>query len=212
MQIVFDRQALRPDEDDAVITMHIRDKAWLLPDEFPITDPKRQNFVMAIDAWWAIVRPFVTSHVIMREARFYDVPEGGPFPNKDPRGHMGDPQLVHNFSNPGTNSSGALPPQVAVSVTFKTAQRLRWGRYYLPHPARNTLDDKGAINRDCADALLAGTHELTRRDGNGTCLTVFSHKYWNHQDPETIQVDDIFDVIRRRRYSRPQYRAVLPAG
>jgi hypothetical protein len=125
---------------------------------------------------------------------------------------MGDPQLIHDFSNPGTNSSGALPPQVATSVTFKTAQRLRWGRYYLPHPARNTLSDKGSINVDFADALLAGTHELTRRDGNGACLTVFSHKYWDHQDPEFIQVDDIFDVIRRRRYSRPVFRQTLPAG
>ena len=212
MQLVFDRQTLRPDEDDAVITMHVRRKDWALPDVFEINDNFRDMFVIALDAWWAAIRGFVTQHITLREARFYAVPEGGPFPAKDPRGHMGDPVKIHNFSNPGTGTSGALPPQVAISVTFKTAQRLRWGRFYLPHPARATLTDKGAIDPAAADAILQGTHNLTSRSGNGLCLVVFSHKYWNHSDPEQIQVDDIFDVIRRRRYSRPQYRQTLSAG
>ena len=170
------------------------------------------NFVTDINAFWTLVSGSITQYVTLREARFYEVPEGGPFPIRDPRGHMGDPVKIAAINRPGTNTSGAMPPQVACSVTFKTAHRLRWGRFYLPHPARNTVGDKGALNADVADAFLQGAHALTGRGGSGCCLTVFSHKYWNHEDPETIQIDDVLDVVRRRRYSRPTARWTLPAG
>ena len=192
--------------------MHVRDKAALLPDMIPIVDGNRDKFVTSINNWWTLTSGSISQYVTLREARFDEVPEGGPFPARDPRGHMGDPVKIAAINRPGTNTSGAQPPQVAISVTFKTAHRLRWGRFYVPHPASNTKSDKGSLNADVADALLQGAHELTSRSGNGLCLTVFSHKYWNHEDPEQIQIDDIFDVVRRRRYSRPQNRWTLSAG
>jgi len=30
--------------------------------------------------------------------------------------------------------------------------------------------------------------------------------------PETIQVDDVYDIIRRRRFSQPTFRAQVPAS
>jgi hypothetical protein len=212
VQCTFDRTALRIDEDDAAITFHIRQVVEAAPDFLPVTDEGRSDFINRLSQWWGGVAPHVTSHVFLKESRFYEVPDGGPFPNKDPRSHMGDPVLVHTWNSVGQNASGALPPQAAISVTLKTAHRLRWGRYYLPAPARGTMDDKGAIDVAVATALAAATQKLTDRSGTGACATVFSRLHWNHEDPEKIQVDDIFDVIRRRRYSSPLYRQLLDAG
>jgi hypothetical protein len=36
---------------------------------------------------------------------------------------------------------------------------------------------------------------------------VFSRKQWTHHDPQSVQVDDLMDVIRKRRYSKPHHRA-----
>lgn len=210
VQLVFDRERLRFGEDDAVITCHIRKTTDSWPDMFDMDGAARDKFDQDISAWWSVAAPYVTQHVTFKEARYYDVPTGGPFPPKDPRGHMGDPVRVTPFNSPGTNSSGALPPQVAISVTFKTEKRLEWGRCYFPCPARNTLDDKGAINGDASIALLEAFKHLTSVSGSGAALTVFSRKYWTHFDPNRIQVDDIFDVIRRRRYSAPLFRNTSP--
>lgn len=212
VQTTFNRDILRPDEDDAAITMHIREIVQAAPDILPVTDQGRANFLDRISSWWGEVAPFMSQHVVMDESRFYDLPDDGPFPAKDPRAWMGDPVMVHKWNFPGQNSSGALPPQCAISVTFKTEHRKRWGRYYLPSPARNTLSDKGAIDVAAANAIMNGTHYLTDRSGTGAAITVFSRLHWNHEDPITIQVDDIFDVIRRRRYSSPLYRQTRSAG
>jgi hypothetical protein len=43
-------------------------------------------------------------------------------------------------------------------------------------------------------------------------LTVWSRVGWTHHDPQTIQVDNIADVIRSRRFSTPTYRSTAGAG
>src|SRR4051794_35392607 len=95
VQCVFDRSALRPDEDDAAITMHIRQVVEAAPDFLPVTDEGRDDFVQRLLQWWVTTQPFVDVNTVFKEARFYDVPDGGPFPNKDPRSWMGDPVLIH---------------------------------------------------------------------------------------------------------------------
>jgi hypothetical protein len=212
VQTTFNRDQLRPDEDDAAITFHIREVVQAAPDIIPVTDQGRADFINRMSQWWQMVAPHVTRDIFMHESRFYDIPDGGPFPAKDPRAWMGDPVLVHAWNSPGQDASGALPPQVAVSVTLRTAHRKRWGRYYIPSPGQSVCSSLGAIDQLAAVAFKEATHHLTSRSGTGAAATVFSRLHWDHEDPETIQVDDIFDVVRRRRFSSPLYREKMSAG
>lgn len=212
VQTTFNRDGIRAGEDDAAITFHIRQVVEAAPDFLPVTDEGRDDFVNRLSTWWGAINGYVSGQAFMAESRFYDIPDGGPFPNKDPRAWMGDPVKTHVWNSPGTSGNPPLPPQVAASVTLKTAHRKRWGRYYLPCLTTAVLDGKGALLVGAADAMAAATHNLTSRSGTGACLTVFSRLHWNHEDPQTIQVDDILDVIRRRRYSMPLFRQTLSAG
>jgi len=205
VQFVFDREGLSVGEDVAVMTCHIRETVQGAPDILPITDQGRDDFVGDVSNWWGIVKGHVTQYVTFREMRFYDVPSQA---GQD----MGDPVRIQGVALPGTGTSGALPPQVALSITFKTAKRKTWGRFYLPGIDRASCDDKGRVMTSVLDEICGATHALTRRDETGGALVVFSRKEWTHHDPQQIQVDDVYDVIRSRRYRQPHYRAQLSAG
>ena len=205
VQLVFDRENLAPSEDVAVMTCHIREVQQGLPDIFPMTDAARDDFISNVATWWAVVKGHMTQHITFRELRFYDVPS-------TPGADMGDPVKVQAVAEAATGTSGALPPQVSLSITFRTSKRKTWGRFYLPGPARSLCDDKGRIDSAAADSILTATHALTNRSDSGASLVVFSRKEWTHHDPQLIQIDDIFDVIRTRRYREPHYRKTLSAG
>lgn len=124
-------------------------------------------------------------------------------------------------SQGGTTSS---PPQVACAVTEKTSRRANWGRYYLPimSPAVTTIE--GRLTTAQCDSLVAGavTFYNACRAANVTPVV------WSIPKPErttkgggtlpaqpgtafevlSIQVDNIFDIIRSRRYAGPTYRKV----
>jgi len=205
VQLVFDRQNLSPNEDVAVMTCHIRQVEFGIPDVFPIGDQGRNDFISNVATWWGVVKAHMTQHITFREMRFYDVPT-------TPGADMGEPVKVQAVAEAATGTSGALPPQVSLSITFRTDKRKTWGRFYLPGPARSLCSDTGRIDSAAADSILNATHALTSRASSGGSLTVFSRKEWTHHDPQLIQIDDIFDVIRTRRYREPHFRKTLSAG
>lgn len=187
------------------MTMHIRQVVAAAPDLLPVTDEGRSDFAGRFSSFWQSWDQYVSSKVVFRELRFYDVADL-------PGGLMGDPVKIHPFDAPGTSSSPALPPQDALSVTFRTQHRLQWGRFYLPGLTAIQMDPTGRPLRALCDEIATATHILTNRSGTGAALTVFSRKKWSHEDPQLIQVDDVMDVIRRRRFSSATYRAQVSAG
>jgi hypothetical protein len=212
VQMVWDRESVSPDEDVAVMTMHIRQVVAGAPDLLPVTDEGRTDFASRCANWLGEVQTYISSQYLCRELRFYDIPDGGPFLPKDPRGYMGDPVKIAPMNARGLSPAFQVPAQIAVSVTFKTAHRKRWGRFYIPGFTVNSLTGNARLSPGVCDALANSTHHLTSRSGTGAALTVFSRKYWNHEDPETIQVDDVLDVIRRRRLSNTTHRGTAAAG
>lgn len=205
VQVVFDRSELTADEDVAIITMHIRQVVEAAPDIIPIGDQGRQDFIGNFGTFFNAIRQYMSSTYKVKELRFYDVPSGPGIP-------MGDPVLVHESTLAGASGLQCMPPQVALSVTFKTEHRKRWGRFYLPGLISTTATGVGRVDPVVCQAVAAATHNLTSRSGTGAALTVFSRVHWNHEDPTEIQVDDIFDVIRRRRFSKAEVKEVVPAG
>jgi hypothetical protein len=201
IQCVFDRTALSANEDVAVVTMHIRSKTTVLPDSwYDIVDADRDGFKAKLDTFWSGLAPIISSKVKLVQYKFYDVPSTP--------AQLGAPKKTYTVSIPGTSSSQVLPPQNALSVTWKTDQRKTWGRFYVPGLATNVLDTNGRVSTAWADSVVALAAPLASRSGTGACLVVFSHKEWTHHDPQQVQCDDVSDVIRRRRFSSVHYRAL----
>jgi len=204
-QCVFDREDLSSDEDVAIVTSHFRHVVEGLPDVFGIIQQTRDDYRDNWLSYWNGIKGHITPKITFREMRMYNVPDA-------PGGLLGDPVDIFPVNQQGGSGGTNLPPQIALSVTFKTDHRLRWGRFYLPGITPNNLDDNGRWDQNVCTDVANFTRLLTDRAGTGAALTVFSRKYWNHEDPQVIQVDDIPDVIRRRRFSRPIFKAVQNAS
>ena len=205
VQVVFDRSLLAPDEDVAITTFHIREVIQGAPDIVDVTDQGRQNFVNDLSSWWTGLRSVIVTQVHFLEARFYEIPDQA-------GADMGDPVLVQPFNAPGTSPSSPMPPQVALSVTFKTDTRKRWGRSYLPGVGISHNDAVGRIDATTRQTVADAYKSLTDRSGTGAAAVVWSPTFRNHQDINEIQVDDVWDVIRRRRYSHPLARTIIDAS
>jgi hypothetical protein len=205
VQLVIDRQAISVNEDVAVITMHCRGVQAALPDDlFPLDDAGRDDFNAKITAWWGLIQPMLPTGYKLTVAKFYPLPAAAGEP-------MGPPHKTYTHNASGVSGAPLLPTQVAMSVTFITDQRKTWGRFYIPGTNPNALTG-GRWSHSDMQAVADATHHLTDRSGNGGCLTVWSRKEWTHHDPQTIQVDDIPDVIRSRRLKSTLFRATHVAG
>jgi len=205
VQFVWDRSALQANEDVAVNAVYVRGITNNLPDIFQIDDVRRQEFVDDVKDWHNAIKEFISSKCKLRELRFYDVPDTA---GTD----MGDPKLIVPLDLAGTGGGLPLPPQLSISVTFRTAERKRWGRMYLPCPTSTWLNANARLEQSACTAIANATTFLTSRAQTGCALTVWSRVKWQHFDPVTIQVDDIYDVIRRRRFSQPTFRAQVQAS
>ena len=145
---------------------HIREVVAGAPDILPVTDEGRQNFVNDLASWWAVLQSHVHINVFLQEARFYDVPSTAGV-------DMGDPVLIHTFNSPGTSAANLLPPQVALSVTFKTQNRKRWGRSYMGGFTSLASDATGRITQPIMTDLATAYQHLTNRSGTGAALVVY---------------------------------------
>lgn len=120
----------------------------------------------------------------------------------------------------GTSGASMLPPQTAISVTLKTSIRKRWGRVYLPAPTTSLGDAVGRVAatgtynlHTVADAfktfvnacVTANVQPVVVSRAHPAYTTAKGHaiaaQVWTAYPVTAIQVDDLFDVIRRRRYS-----------
>jgi hypothetical protein len=125
---------------------------------------------------------------------------------------------------PGTMTGGipANPPQLATSVTEKTSSRKNWGRFYLPAIQPSLADNDGRMTTAKTDSICAATvtfynacraasmipvvhsiPKLARATAGGGELPAQNSIAF---EITSIQVDNLFDIIRRRRYSAPTYR------
>jgi len=121
-------------------------------------------------------------------------------------------------------SASSLPPQVSLTITEKTDVRKSWGRWYLPAMVSSYADSDGRVPSAQVD-LLAGfavTFYNACRTSNMTPVVFSIPKPERPKKPSgtlpaqggialevtSIQVDNLWDVIRRRRYDAATYRKV----
>jgi hypothetical protein len=167
------------------------------------------------NTFWTTIRPNYGSTVKLDRMKIYKL---GPsvFPPQVP---VQDADYDLAGSNTGTFT---MPPQVAVSVTEKAGSKRYWGRFYLPPPVASTSTLYGRLTTafstaiaDAADVMYeankaANTPAVVyrralpvRTQKNGVEIAARAASAWTVDD---LQVDDIFDVIRSRRWKYPTLR------
>lgn len=181
--------------DLANITNGVVDGTW--------TDQDYTDVEGELTAMWLQLKAFTSQRCTLVERRYY-VRTFNDMSITKPFGPSGPPERIFPLNVAGgTGLSQA--PQVSVSVTERTAYPKHWGRFYLPWPASDTVDSRGHITTAATDAIGAsvnlyfGTlmgreffpvvpYTQVDRQPNRGLLTV-----------DQVQVDNVFDVIRRRR-------------
>lgn len=116
----------------------------------------------------------------------------------------------------GTGVGTPQPPQSASTVTERTSTRAHWGRFYLPSMTSSQLDADGRLTSAVLSSTLAATVTFynacrtagmvpvvfsmakpARKKKNGTDLPAVGAVAY---EVTSLQMDNLYDVIRSRRY------------
>jgi hypothetical protein len=207
-------------EDIDVCTMHFLKAPGGVPtDTWDTSD--YTTLETALGVWWGALKALYINTIALGQYRWY---ASGPAWDITPAPYN-PARRVTELNVVGTAAgTSALPPQVAMSVTSKTATRPTWGRFYMPSPATANITAEGIMPATVCDLLAASTvtlfntaraaslwpvvftrarGEYTRRDG-----TVLPAKTAAAHVIEAVQVDNIFDIVRSRRWATTTYRKI----
>jgi hypothetical protein len=172
-----------------VNTLHcqVSDGGWTTDDR----DTFNSAWTTFVDGFF---RSMYSSEVHQNEIRYYNLPSTS--------GPLGDPAFITTTAHNGTGSASAtLPPQCAITVTWKTAVRRRWGRIYLGGLVTGNVDD-GRISSDALSSIGSTIDVFgTTLRSNGQGIVVWHRASWTPQDVTDFTIDDVWDVQRRRRYA-----------
>jgi len=183
----------------------------------------------AVTELWASLSPLVSNSHTLTEVQYHartfsaDLPIGEHVPQFQPGTNKevarfersGPPLHLLTKNEPGVNSGGVLPYQNALSVTFRTAARKHWGRCYIP--GLSIADLASATGRfsptttvAVANAFAEFASDLAANDFYIMVpSTQNDSKYATSlQSVQQIQVDDVPDVIRRRRPKQASIRSI----
>src|SRR5262252_2134714 len=222
VQIVWKNLATDLRADDQICTVDIVnttggrfDPTWTTGD-YANTDTAIAAFVTAIAGG-------TVSWLQAYELRYYamkynDYDYKVPIPNTDPVQYRypafadsGPPQYVKTLSTTGSGGTAGAA-QTAVSITELTPVRRNWGRMYAPTPGSGVFGSYGHIGPATVDAyadayaIMGGNLQF-----NGfypVVPTTYANKERTRvlQNVTGVQVDDVPDVIRRRRSFNATYK------
>lgn len=200
----------KPVEDHAMCTFHIVNSTAGAPDA-SWTSTDYSDCEALFDTWWNAIKDKYSPVVILNEYTWRaDGPAFKPF------GSSLSPTLRIQARNvPGTDTSDdMLAPQLAVTVTevipatfvahdvegVGDQTRNRWGRFYLPAPTATAMFAgriDAAFLTDFADATQVLYNALIAAN---FIPVVYSPTVGHAWSLDAIHVDDVWDVVRSRRY------------
>lgn len=201
-QMVFSRSPTGSTEDVATCSIDFLNLTAGAPDD-TWTSGDFASLETLIDSFWSGISGYMMSFQTLTQYRWYRVGPGIVPPNP--------PVRITTKAIAGTYGS-ATAPQVAISVTERTPVRRCWGRFYIPSPGRNTIDTStGRIVGSIQTAIADTAHTLYSAAAAADFLPVVYAKTRKKLfSVEKLQVDDLADVIRSRRWDRPLVRQVRP--
>lgn len=160
----------------------------------------------AILTWWGSIKHLYPNYYVLDAIRFYKAPT-------QPGTEQPAAKKFEGLNVIGTGSSGSmLPPQVATTITLRTALRRNWGRMYLPAGigGMQTEGRLGSTHRELFANSTATMFATLTAEPPSLVPVVYSPRQQAFFGIEAIAVDDVFDVIRSRRYRAPLARSVRP--
>lgn len=115
----------------------------------------------------------------------------------------------------GTSAGNALPAEVALVVSLRTAlaNRTGRGRFYLPQPAVNANDVDGNLTTAAQDIIVDSLSAAwTTSNAAGESPVVYSRTARATRTITTFNVGDVFDVQTRRTNNLTEVRqsATMP--
>lgn len=199
-QLVFDRTTPVGTREDVMVA----GLWWCAPagsNSAFLSSADKTALDTAIAAWWTTMKAQTTTQYTLRETRWYDY---SPLSSRP-----GPVDKVTASAVAGTSASGRGPDQIAITSTYKTASRKHWGRTYWP-----TLNavvytaNYGRFSTTVCDTLANATRTLFQTTGSSglVCPVVVSIGHKAVMGIRELQVDDVPDVIRRRRDKMATYR------
>jgi hypothetical protein len=215
-------------EDVAVLTFHFIKATGGAPGTY-VDGTDLPAVETAVNAYWTAIKPQYHSMYVSDQFRWYK--DGPAFYHLE----AGKPAFQPNGSNPairvtevnfpGTNAaSNQLSPQTAFTITEKVSSRRHWGRWYLPAMNTSLLNADGRISSANVTARLAeavtfynacraasmvpvvfSVEKPERTNSKGGTLAAAPAVAY---EVTALQMDDLVDVIRSRRWDTPTTRLV----
>jgi hypothetical protein len=160
VQCVFNREPVGSVEDTAVVTLDFLNMTDDSPDDTWV-DADFLSLETRLDTFWTALKPHMWNRVRLVQYRWYRIgPEIVP-PN---------PAVRIMAKDINGSATAALPPQIAITVTEKTAVRKEWGRFYIPCIGSGApIVDTGSARivsttgRPAMSSTLSSIHRLGRR-------------------------------------------------
>ena len=153
-----------------------------------------------LDTWWTAIKGFISSDLVLKEYTWHEFKEGAQKPGPAIRTTL--------KSVPGTNGGFRAPDQDAVTASLRTSSRRHWGRIFLPGLTVNACSLGGFISQSSVvDPFAAAMNALwtSYHSSPGILLGVSSIKFQAFLTLDSLVVDNIWDVQRRRRLKHPTY-------
>lgn len=188
VQTVHERTGVAPITDDVeVTTTHWR---W-----DGSGDPGDTDFLIVearLDGFWSTIANLRSDSVTVREHRWY--------PAVLPPDTPGEALRVIASGIEGTATGNLHPPQVATTLTFITDVRRRWGRFYIGGLTTVGADFAGRQTSAAIISIVEAAESAFLNTATNWKVQVFGSPTPNSLPVRSVRVDDVFDIIRSRRY------------
>lgn len=202
-EMVFLRTAHHAGGDAAVchfdwlnVTSGAPDDTWITSDFTTLED--------AMKNLWLVIHGLASTGIVLTEINWYRIGTGVTTPNPAERAFTLGVPIAGTASNP------LVPPQVASSLTLRNAVRKSWGRTYLPLDALTMSATNTMQSADVDTVVGAANDMVTTAAGGEYILGTYSARLNAFLAAEHVEMDDVTDVIRRRRWKQATYKKVLP--
>lgn len=196
-------------EDIAETAFHFSTNAGPGAPCSPLNSATMASIEGFLGSWWSAVRTVVSNGFTLRDYSWRQ------FKASNPVGISGavkyDPvSRLTSVANVGADTGSRLPDQVSATISQHTASRRHWGRSYIPGVTINGLSASyGHLSTAYVTNLADNTRTMFNQCAGLAAITnpvIWSPTKRGIMSINKLDVDDVADVIRRRRAKQPVTR------
>lgn len=213
IHLVFGNTLTQLKADQSIVTLDLAnitgggiDSSWTAGD-YATTDAALETLVAA---WMAHANAACNAI----EFRYYRRAFNG-YAEQKPFTVSGPPEHVHPFGYAGVNIN-LTPPQSAVTHTEITTYPRHWGRAYWPYPSSAQFETGGYLALASVDSWATAVHDAYQTLQNAEffpCVPTTQVQGTPSRSllgVTAVQVDNVADVVRRRRLRATTHKKLLP--